>query len=196
MRTNKITIVTHLGNEGARIEAYCLATDSWGDYEYFRDAARAFVKLDDIRGSNRYLRAGLLSLFAHFEGVVQNICALCGDLFDPLFFGKRLCDRTRAVAKFAKTKGQLPYLNFRLEKSLRNIIAHPVSDVDFGDKPFSEIDTFSILTCDSLASLGMMISDWLDAVCKILDVQRFTDTEEMVRSIASALGDSKDRREV
>ena len=74
MKKGKQVIVT-IDPEGVvQIAAYCLTTDSWQDYLSFRDEAREALRRADRRRANRNLRAALLSLFSHVEGVLNNIC--------------------------------------------------------------------------------------------------------------------------
>lgn len=169
----KKTFAIKIGPDGnVSIASYCLRTDSWHDYlAFMRDAELAAAK-GSARNSNRYLRAALSSLFSHIDGVAN---AIGSQRSIPNFIERApLCDRTFAIGNEARKHGPLPYINFRIEKHLRNLIAHPPFEQD-GDSGQQVV--FEKLDVPTLRKLEKQIDPWLDAVCKNLGVDRFTDTE-------------------
>lgn len=168
------------------IASYCLRTDSWQDYLAFVSDAETAIRDGDLRTGNRYLRAALTCLFAHLEGVVNAVtdkCEISGlQKFDSL------CNRTRKIGNEAKKLGSLPYLNFKLEKVLRDLIAHPGIEKAFGDETLDQEMVFERLDLETIRQLGNIVGNWLDAVCKNLGVDRFTDTKAEVESVRNLFG--------
>ena len=176
------------------IPAYCLRTDSWYDYKAFVDDAKQAVLAGEFRKGNRFLRAALTCLFSHIEGVVREIDAL--KTIPKVHRGNRLCDLTRNVGHEAKKSGHVPFAIFRLEKHLRDLIAHPGITIAFSDGHKAEEDldqtsVFEHLDIQTLKQLETRISPWLDAVCRNLKVPRFTDTKQQCEELAARIfGDS------
>jgi hypothetical protein len=92
--------------------AYCLRTDSWHDYLAFIADAEHSVATNDLRNSNRFLRAALICLFAHIEGVVNEIHKQ-----RKLPKARSLSDRISNVEQAANRRSQVPFVNFNLEKN-------------------------------------------------------------------------------
>lgn len=192
MKKGKKIIATVKCDGSIEAAAYCLSTDSWQDYEFFLKQAGLHSESGDMRIANRELRAGLLFLFAHLEGVVSQIEK---ERNIPETYGDgRLCDKTRNIAQAAKKKGSVPYLNFRLGKHLRDILVHPGIGKIFEDQEkLDETSVYEKLTVKSLAELGMSISSWLNAVCKNLSVERFTDTKAVLEDFFNEMGSTRVR---
>ena len=184
-------------NSDGKIEAaaYCLSTDSWQDYEFYLEQARLHSNSGEMRLANRELRAGLLFLFAHLEGVVSQIE---NEKNIPEEYGiGRLCDKTRNINREAKKKGHVPYLNFRLGKHIRDILVHPGIEKTFeDDEKLDETSVYKELSVQSLADLGNSINAWLDAVCGILGVQRFTDTKAILEDFFKGTGSTIEIKEI
>ena len=158
----------------------CLRTDSWNDYIAFVIDSETALTTGNYRNGNRFLRAAIWCLFAHIEGVVNAIYAR--KTIPAVFSGDRLCDRTRNIDAEAKKHGHVPYVSFRFEKHLRDLIAHPGINVAFSDRRTfpRTLDQDSVsdhLDIATLKRLGGRISPWLDAICTNLGVSRFTDAK-------------------
>ncbi len=172
----------------ATLGVYCLKTDNWNDYLAFMDDAEVATKEGGVRDVNRFLRAALTCLFSHVEGVVN-------DVYEQHLIpkkGQSLCERAQAVALAARA----PIPHFRLEKQLRDLVVHPGITKPFSDPRsrkgrLHQDDVFERLSIDTLRRLEQRISPWLDAVCRALKVDRFTDTKHEIEKwmpILSALG--------
>ena len=174
-------IVTVNTDGSVTFSVYCLKTDSWNDYQAFMEDAEAATKGSNARNTNRFLRAALNCMFSHVEGVVNDIYSQ--RTIPEHYSGSRLCDRTRNIAFEAKKYGRIPFVNFRFEKHLRDLVAHPGISIAFSDRD-SEPETldqksvFEKLNIDTLRNLESLISPWLDAVCAALKVERFTNFEK------------------
>lgn len=184
----KITIKINKKDGTIEIPAYCLRTDSWHDYKAFIADAEQARLASDFRNGNRFLRAALTCLFSHIEGVVREIDAQ--KTIPRVHPGNRLCDLTRNVGHEAKKFGHMPFASFRLEKHLRDLIAHPGITIAFSDgrtavKDLDQTSVFEHLDTQTLKQLEARISPWLDAVCKNLKVPRFTDTKRQCEEIAT-----------
>jgi hypothetical protein len=172
----------------AKLGAYCLKTDSWTDYLAFMADAEAALNHRRKRDVNRYLRAALISLFAHVEGVVNDIYAEKG------LEQKRqgLSEKAQTVADLARKRASVPFVNCRLEKYLRDVVAHPgiskaFSDPSQGEVQVDEGEVFERLDIETLRRLEQRISPWLDAVCGALKVNRLTDTKAEILKLMPIL---------
>ncbi len=67
----RIVTIRCFPNGKSEVEALSLSDDYWEDHQYFLSAAIESLGVDDERGCNRNLRAGLLNLFAYLKGVVN-----------------------------------------------------------------------------------------------------------------------------
>ncbi|MFA6287460.1 MAG: hypothetical protein WC661_08750 [Opitutaceae bacterium] len=190
MKKGKVITATIGLNGNVEITAYCLATDSWQDHQYFLAEA---IKLEhaDKRGSNRSLRAALLILFSHFEGVINQIY-----LEKNYTVTRRdsLAEKAEYIHKRASPK--LARLNIKLWKGLRDIIAHPGIEKTISGDALTERSTYERLSADSVRATSALISQWLDAVCLALAVERFTDTKAMIESLSEGLGQSEGPKEI
>ena len=187
------TIVVKNGT--ATMGVYCLKTDSWNDYLAFVNDAEAASKQGRFRDVNRFLRAALTCLFSHVEGVVN-------DIFEQKSIpGNRqsLCEKALAIASVARRYAAIPFVNFRLEKQMRDLVAHPGITKAFSDPSskktrLDQNEVFERLSIDTLRGLEQRISPWLDAVCSALKVDRYTDTKREIEKcmpVLSALGRGK-----
>jgi hypothetical protein len=190
-------LIVRIGTEGdVTIAAYCLSTDSWQDYLSFNEEAKGALKNGDYRQGNRYLRAGLLFLFSHLEGVVNYAC---DQLPAPSKIRKKstLDERRRFVHTEAERRGHVPELNFRLGKYLRDILAHPGIEKTFeNEEKLDEVSVYEKLTPESLEEIGDLVDRWLNAVCTALVIERFTDMKKMVEEFGSELGEVTESKEV
>jgi hypothetical protein len=179
--------------------AYCLKTDSWDDYRAFMEDAEAATQNGNTRQANRFLRAALTCLFSHVEGVVNDIYSQ--RTIPEHYSGGRLCDRTRNIGREAGKYGRIPFINFRIEKHLRDLIAHPGISIAFSNRD-AEPETldqdavFDKLSLDTLRKLESRIAPWLDAVCVALKVERLTDFEKRGEEAMQFLGEVVGRVEV
>jgi RiboL-PSP-HEPN len=124
------------------VAAYCLKTDSWEDFLAFKSEAIQATKEGNLRRTNRYLRAALIFLFSHLEGFVHDVEK--SHSIAKGYNGSRLCDKTRNVSYEARKHGKLPYLNFRLGKHLRDLIAHPGIEIDFSEEFENKLNTSTL----------------------------------------------------
>jgi len=183
------TITISIAPDGtSTIEAYCLATDSWQDYEHFSEQADKHAALGNMRIANREMRAALLCLFSHLEGVVGQIIQKNTDNIEGANKANTLCDKTAVITKEAKKNGLVPDLNFRLGKYLRDIVVHPGIEKIFGGETIDEAAVFKKLDIDTLQNLAERVSCWLDCVCPVFSTSRFTDTKGLVGFFSEALG--------
>lgn len=170
--------------------ACCLKTDSWLDYLAFKKDACAAKDSKNLKLYARSLRAALVFLFSHLEAVVNEI--LEKKNIPRLSRGTRLCDKTRDIAFEAKRSAKLPYVNFRLGKHLRDIIAHPgiekcFRDTGDQDTRLDESDTYERLDIEVLQALEGQIIPWLDAVCSLFGVKRTEDPQRELERLTREL---------
>lgn len=166
--------------------AYCLRTDSWHDYLAFTADARTASAAGNTRAANRFLRAALTCFFSHVEGVVKHIEDQRGI---PVRREQGLCTRMQAITRLARRYARIPAVDFLLEKSLRDLIAHPGIVKDFrtdtdGQTVLDQADVFERLDDETLARLEAKMIPWVVAVCDALRVYRFTNTAEQCRRFA------------
>lgn len=172
------------------VSAYCLKTDSWHDFESFLSDAKKMDAAGELRKRNRFLRAGLYSLFSHFDAFVEEVCEsqkLCESSHDIPLYKKSL-----AIRDCLKTMGHsLPPLDFRFGKGLRDVTAHPTSMPSAlrGLERENHIALlYETLSLQMLEELGKQIGDWCDAVSQITQHPRFSNTKQAVTRIAEKLG--------
>ncbi len=187
-KNNRKLIITIHPDGDTTIAAYCLKTDIWHDYLTFKEDAKQAISRNDLRNANRYLRVSVLCLFSHLEAVVNDIV---NRKSIPEIYGSRLCDRTKSIRSEAEKFGRVPYLNFRLEKMLRDLVAHPGVTKDFVQNDETEtLDSASVfekLDLQTLEALERKISPWIDTVCRLLNVERFSDTAKIVGEFSGKL---------
>jgi hypothetical protein len=178
-----------IDNDGnMTIAAYCLRSDSWDDYKAFLKEARLAGMHDDARARARYLRAALTSLFAHLEGVVKEVLDECGipERRRPL------CERVRDVERLAQSRGTpIGALELRFEKYFRDIVAHPgitkIHGFGAAERVLRGSDVIRDLQVDTLEEFGNRVSSWLDSVCGMYHIERFTDIERIADYFAGTL---------
>jgi hypothetical protein len=175
-------------NGDIQLACVCLKTDSWLDYLAFKQEAReAFVR-QDVKAYARYLRAALLCLFAHTEAVVNEIC----DKLKPAP-KKTLGDRIGIIVNEAKKVVNVPPIVFRLEKNLRDMIAHPGVEKSFdvpgtSDRVREDYGaTYERLDFQALQRFEAQISPWIDAICGAFGVTRLEDTEAALNEFTEEL---------
>ena len=198
-KRKKITLKISPNGTTTEIEAYCLATDSWADFKHFLNAAQESKDKGLDRDANRELRAAILCLFAHFEGIVGQILLEYADKIEGADKAWTLNKKTELITREAKNRvsvPDLPDLNFRLGKYLRDIVAHPGIEKTFGGETVDETVVFEKLIIQTVNELGLKIDAWLDRVCYIFKVTRFTDTKAMIEQVAEGLGSIHESREI
>jgi hypothetical protein len=58
---------------GTSIFAVDLIGDTWQDFCYFAEEARAAERAQDFEKRNRFVRAAIASMFSHLDGLVSNV---------------------------------------------------------------------------------------------------------------------------
>lgn len=165
------------------ISAFCLKTDLWQDYLHFLIDARQEHEMKKTRQENRYLRAALLSLFAHLEASVNDL--IYKSELSNKGLDKSLNDKCVLVSEFAEIES--PTLNEM--KKIRNILVHP------GGKEDDSIP-FDTLSLDTIEAFGSHISDWLDEISGATCIPRFSDTKGFVENMSHNLGSNTDTNEI
>lgn len=179
-------------NGDIQLACICLKTDSWLDYLAFKQDAREAFQSENVKAYARYLRAGLLCLFAHIEAVVNEIC----DKFKPSLKQKPLFDRISIIVNKAKKDAHVPPIVLRLEKNLRDMIAHPGIEKSFdvpgtSDKVRDDYGaTYERLDFQALERFEAEISPWVDAICGAFGVTRLEDTEAELNEFTEELAGS------
>jgi hypothetical protein len=124
---------------------------------------------------------------SHVEGVLNNICERI-KVSEKIKNGP-LHSRICFIDNEAKKHNNIPDINFRLGKYMRDIIAHPGIDKAFeGGERVDEVSVYEKLTPESLTEIAATLDNWLSAVCHVLKVERFTDTERIVKELGAELG--------
>ncbi len=157
-------IIVDIGtNDDIQISAYCLTTDSWQDYLSFLEESRTAFHKADKRKGNRALRAAILSLFSHLEGVLNNICKYIG-VWDKIK-NRPISYRINYIDGEAKKHATIPNINFRLGKCMRDVLTHPGIEKAFEiGRSVDEISVYEELTIESLDEIGAMLDKWLLSV--------------------------------
>ena len=188
----KITIICHETGE-VEIKSFSLSDDLWQDYEYFLKSVQKSYSENKHRKCNRELRAGLLCLFAHFEGVINYLFYILKSKIGEETGGVderdySLCGRSKLLGKIAKKVcGKFPYINYKTIKGLRNIIVHPDGIHYNGTRP-DVAQVFDKLNCELLENSGSMMKEWLDAVCECFNTTRMMGTKKMANKFSEAMG--------
>jgi hypothetical protein len=185
-------------NGDVEICCLCLKTDSWLDYQEFKQDAREAFARRDVKAYATYLRAGLFCLFAHFEAVVDEIVRRdeisdkpCIPKIKSQSLRYRVAGIVAAAAAAKITK--IPALDFDLEKNLRDICAHPGVEKTFKTpgKPDVREDysaTYERLDFQALERFEAQVSPFLDALCGAFGVTRLEDTEGFSEDVAKLAG--------
>ena len=175
-------IDVEIGPDGrTELVACCLKTDSWEDYLAFKAQAAEAVDRGDRKGARRNLRAALVSLFSHVEGVVHEIYG--AHKIARTYPGESLSARIGNIACQAAQKVTVPRPNFRLGKYLRDIVAHPGIEKTFceagSQTVLTECTLYEFLDLATVEQLEGAITPWLAAVCTAFVVQRFPGENEV-----------------
>jgi hypothetical protein len=166
---------------------FSLKTDSWRDYKDFLDDAKAADAAGDLRSRNRFLRAGIFNLFAHFEAFVEEVRE-AENLANP---HDSLHKKSKAIHDCLKKLGhKLPALNIGFSKAIRDIIAHPsLKYIRTGEqKEVNQTMVYDTLSVEMLTELGNRIAFWSKAVARYTKRPRLSKTLQAVKSLSTQLG--------
>jgi len=170
------------------LTALCLKTDSWEDYQAFKLLAREAGDRGDVKACRRYLRAALMCLFSHFEGVVNEITA--NKSIVVIGNSKSLSARAQAIGLEAGRRTRVPFVNFRLGKYLRDLVAHPGIEKAFRERgttrTLNGCSVYEDLTMKTIQDLEGTVAPWIEAVCSAFGVERFPG-QQSVDEFADAL---------
>ncbi len=188
----KIEITVGTDGSTVDIKAIDLIGDSWRDFLDYLEKAKKAEAEDKQLDKNRAMRAAIMNMFSHLDGVVSSIHEkLVGtrtNVEGHCSLGKKMLDIKDHI--YQEKKQKLPYINMKM-KPLRDIIAHPsvekVLNVSGSSVKFSEEDVFSCTT-KQLDDCGKMVDAWLNKVCAIVNETRINNTSEAVREISELLG--------
>ena len=178
------------------IAAYDLIGDLWADHLAFLKEAEAASPVSQ-RGESRAVRASLLALSAHFEGVIFGLHdklkgadtdyqGLLNDwqISNPK---RKLKDiGTYEVAELISqlTPSELGSLSVPDDiRASRNLIIHPAKV-----KYSYSLDQLYRLRSEELRSISTQVDIWLAHVCQAFDYERTLQTEKLVRDLDSRLG--------
>jgi hypothetical protein len=206
----KIRITIPAAGNPVTIKAVDLTGATWHDYGYYLAEAERANAAGDAVATNRALRAALINLFAHLEGVVAGLhsgLVRAGSDFMPTKRSDRryctLKDQVNDLCNYAERR-----MNRRLDpprmhyKLLRDIVVHPSitkTAWDFEankEVDLSEVDLFE-LSVDGLRDEGKRFDKWLDQVCSSYGFSRFHDTYGLCKNFADPLtGGSEEPREM
>ena len=170
--------------EDGRIEmvACCLKTDSWEDYLAFKSQAAEADACGEKKDSRRYLRAALVSLFSHLDGVLNEIYdAHEIPIIDE---GNSIFVRIKNIEYEAKERGEIiPRFRCRLGKYLRDIVAHPGIEKIYRERDknttLTDITLYEFLDLTTLKQIEFDITKWLDTICSVFKVSRFPAENEL-----------------
>ena len=165
------------------ISAFCLKSDLWQDYLNFVNDAREEHKRNNTRQENRYLRAALLSLFAHLEASVNDV--IYKSSLGNKKLDKPISDKCLLVSELAKIES--PAIDEM--KKIRNILVHPGGKKD-------DSHPFDVLSQDTIEAYGNLITNWLNEVSGAIGMPRFSDTNTLVKDLAQNLGSNIDASEI
>ena len=201
----KVVITPSDDGEHVTIAAIDLTGDAWEDYLHYIDLARRSESSNDFHRANRALRAAVINLIAHLEGVVSGLHEKLVESRPDFRTSKRLnqnrCTLKEQIVDLRRhaqeSRGRrLPYLRLRM-KALRDILAHPrISKIDpdsnaANPRYLSEVDLFD-LSVKMLVPDGNHISSWLDALCTIYGYTRVHDTYEILTEMAKKFGTGRE----
>ena len=176
------------------VSVYSLKTDSWQDYQAFLADARKAETANDLRARNRFLRAGLMNLFAHFDAFLVEVYNSQGlSSAEPV----TLHTRFAAISELIRKQGQkIPSVRLELAKALRDIVAHPAIEVynPFG-RSFDQVKVYESLSIEALTYLGGQIAWWCKTVSKHTGHLRLSNTRKMAKTLSTAIGEADSIRE-
>jgi hypothetical protein len=75
-RTKKVRASLDAPGSDTTIFAVDLIGDTWYDFCYFAEQARAAERAQELEKRNRYVRAAIAAMFSHFDGVVSNVVSV------------------------------------------------------------------------------------------------------------------------
>ncbi len=187
------TVSVDIGQGGKiAISVIDLIGDLWSDFRYFMAEAASSDQHEDPHARNRNLRAALVCLMAHTEGVISGIIEKIDrvarvDLVTDACFTKKV-EGLRGHA--AARGGRIPYLDLRC-KALRDVLVHPgikrtyrtstTSKETVGDSDLYD------LTVMSLEYDGASVDRWLQEICELYNYIRQEDTEAILRDVSAEL---------
>jgi hypothetical protein len=198
-RNKKFDVSFDAPGDGTVIFALDLISDTWGDYLYFLQASIQCEKERQFEFRNRYLRAAMMNLFAHLDGVVSGVC---NELVKEGCIGTRFGDNEQekcsvkakifAIRDYFKLKRKrnLPYIKLEL-KPIRDIINHPSVTKPGSGKTSVVLDHVDVYGVDirEVDEAGKQIDRWLNQVCNLTGYQRLIDTKAAIEKFQAALGD-------
>lgn len=195
-RNKKVFASTEAPGNGIVFFAVDLITDTWGDFSSFVEAAVQHEREGSFAQRNRYLRAAMMNLFAHLDGVVSGVCdnlvqegQLEARYADDAEVQCSLKSKIFALRDFFNRKNQrLPFINLDL-KPIRDIINHPsVSKNKSGDRSviLTHVDVYGVDIREVVDS-GKQVDQWLNRVCRFAKYQRFVDTKAAIEKLVSAI---------
>ena len=177
-----------------------LPSDLWRDYEFFLCAARDAQDRRNLEMRYRYLRAALFCLFAHFNAFFDLLIDH-QKRNNPAFWGtfKGEVKRRSGEANFPRCEhgqfmvvfsdyvsrqngGTLPTVDLRV-KSLRNILAHPVTT-----KQDVSVDDLYALDIDDLTASANSLSGWIRKACALCAIEWEIDTAAIVENFVQKSG--------
>ncbi|MBS1790946.1 MAG: hypothetical protein JST85_24755 [Acidobacteria bacterium] len=200
-RTRRVRASLDAPDDGTTIFAVDLIGDTWDDFSYFTEKARASEQACEFTKRNRYVRAATAALFSHLDGVVSDIFRILrGDSAFTRYQPKRpdfcsLKSKVLAIHQFLTDQRDLslPVLSLEL-KLLRDILNHPTvtksisQDGSVGSVLLEGPDVYGI-AIDDLKLAGDEINQWLNAVSGNVPYERFCDTKRLAEDFARALGE-------
>jgi hypothetical protein len=181
------------------VKAIDLTGDSWRDYIYYLEEAQNFEEAEDQLGRNRSLRAALMNLFSHLDGVVSGLYERLQETEEnsPLREARkneRCSLKTKMLDLKDHAEGvkgtRLPYINLGM-KPIRDILAHPSitkpkRNSSGIEDAISEIEVFDVTTTQ-LNECGQMIDKWLNRVSDLYDYPRQYDTRAICEEFGETL---------
>jgi hypothetical protein len=198
-RTRKVRASLDAPGEGTTIFAVDLIGDTWDDFGYFAEQAARLEGSRDLRLRNRYLRAAIVALFSHLDGVVS-------ELFDVLmkesvfraYLPKRpdfcsLKAKISVVATFLLRERAISLPNIDLNmKLLRDIVNHPSVTKEAGSAGSKDTLVYDIadvygIGIGDLSATARAVDQWLSAACGAAGYERFRDTRDLCDDFTHAL---------
>lgn len=199
-RTRRVRASLDVPGSGTSILAVDLIGDTWQDFSYFTEKARAAEQARDFEKRNRFVRAAIASMFSHLDGLVSSVVsALWSETAFSPYRPKNanfcaLKSKVVAIHDFLHSHRGLalptPDMNLKL---LRDVLNHPSVSKPVSESPGGEVillegpDVYGVAIEDLDAS-GGEIDRWLNAICLTVPYERFPDTKRLAEEFARALG--------
>ncbi len=199
-RTRQVRASLDAPGSGTSIFAVDLIGDTWQDFSYFTEKARAAERAKEFEKRNRFVRAAIASMFSHLDGLVSKVVSALWN--ETAFFPYRpknanfcaLKSKIVAIHDFLRNHRGLalpmPDMNLKL---LRDVLNHPSVSKPFSEAPGGEVillegpDVYGVAIEDLDAS-GLELDRWLNAICLTVPYERFPDTKRLAEDFARALG--------